>query len=146
LGWPEAEGACAASCRGLTDPLLSYGRASDSAYVLDDPDTEATAARSIWVAGPFHGGKTGDPYRCNLRNVMVFGDYFTGWVRAVAADGRGRVTVDRPLGHLRFASAFAENALGVVYAVTLGVYKNHGADPRGRLYRAVAAAAEASSR
>jgi glucose/arabinose dehydrogenase len=139
LGWPLAEGTCQAGCRGLIDPLLSYDRASDSPYVLDDPETVATTARSIWVAGPLVvADDASDPYACNLRELMLFGDFFTGWVRGAAADASGAVSVDQQLGHLRFASAFAQDERGVLYATSLGVYKNHGMDPRGRLYRAVA--------
>jgi glucose/arabinose dehydrogenase len=142
LGWPLAEGTCQAGCRGLIDPALSYDRASDSPYALDDPQTVATASRAIWVAGPLAvADRASDPYRCNLHGLMLFGDFFTGWVRGVAADESGAVSVDRPLGHLPFASAFAQDGRGVLYAITLGVYKNHGMDPRGRLYRAVAARA-----
>lgn len=143
LGWPQAEGPCQAGCRGLVDPLLGYGREADAGYALDDTETFATAARSIWVAGAFTGdGERGDPYDCNLRGLMLFGDFFTGWVRAAAVDAGGELSVDQPLGHLRFASAFAQDERGTLYATTLGVYKNHGMDPRGRLYRGRAARRE----
>lgn len=140
LGWPQAEGACEAGCRGLVDPLLFYGREPDASYALEDDETFATAARAIWVAGPFTSdGEQGDPYDCNLRGLMLFGDFFTGWVRAAAVDADGALSIDQPLGNLRFASAFAQDERGTLYATSLGVYKNHGMDPRGRLYRAVAA-------
>jgi glucose/arabinose dehydrogenase len=138
LGWPLAEGPCQAACGELTDPLITYGREGDSPYVLDDPDTVATASRSIWVAGPFDAAPDDpDPYACNLRGVMLFGDFFTGWVRAASADEDGVLVADQWLGHLRFASAFTQDARGVIYATTLGIYKVHGTDPRGRLYRAL---------
>ena len=140
LGWPLSEGPCQVACRGLTDPLLSYGREADAPYALEDPETVPTAARSIWVTGPFPGGAEADPYGCNLRHVMLFGDFFTGWVRAAAADDSGVLVVDQAVGHLRFASAFARDQSGTLYATTLGIYKNHGMDPHGRLYRARPAA------
>ena len=139
LGWPQAEGPCQDGCRGLSDPLLSYGRAPDASYAQDDSETFVTAARAIWVAGPFAGDRElGDPYDCNLRDLMLFGDFFTGWVRAAALDPSGALAIDQPLAHLRLASGFAQDARGVLYATTLGIYKNHGMDPRGRIYRAVA--------
>ena len=141
LGWPLAEGPCVDNCDGLKDPLVSYGRETDNRYALEDSQTGPTNARAIWVAGPLASTSESDPYACNLNGLMLFGDYFTGWVRAVAADSAGRVALDRQLGHLVFASAFAQDQSGVLYATTLGVYKDRGTDPRGRLYRAVAARA-----
>jgi glucose/arabinose dehydrogenase len=139
LGWPLAEGTCTASCSELTDPLLAYDRAADHRYALEDPDTNPTFARSIWVAGPLSSALERDPYACNLRGLMLFGDYFTGWVRAASASPDGTLEVDQPLGHLQYASAFAQAEDGTLYATTLGIYKNHGTDVRGRLYRALPA-------
>jgi glucose/arabinose dehydrogenase len=137
LGWPLSEGPCADDCDGLTEPLVSYGRSADERYAAEDPETRPSNGRAIWIAGPFASIADNDPYACNLDGTMLFGDFFTGWVRALRADDQGAVEVDQSVGHLVFVSTAAQDEMGFVYLTTFGNYKGHGTETRGRLYRAV---------
>ncbi|HKY34958.1 MAG TPA: hypothetical protein VJN18_03360, partial [Polyangiaceae bacterium] len=78
----------------------------------------------------------GDPSLGPLQLVILFGDMFAGWVRALQLDASGAVVSDEHIGHLRFATAWAQSPDGYVYGIRFGDYKGHSDDPSARLYRA----------
>jgi hypothetical protein len=141
FGWPIAEGPCrnvgdAALCAGLTEPLLDYPHQNQGRYVEEDPDSFPTNSRAIWVAGPFRVFSKNDPYGGRLDGRFLFGDMFAGWVRALELDEAGELVSDQHVGHLRFATAWAQSPDGYVYGIRFGDYKGHSDDPSVRLYRA----------
>jgi glucose/arabinose dehydrogenase len=139
LGWPTAEGQCMDSCSGLTDPVTSWSRSSSEPYAQEDPATSPSGRRSAWVAGPYQGADT-DRYAGNLDGVMLFGDFFTGWVRGMRVDDSGVVVSDRYLANLPAAASWDVGADGFLYVVTYGSYKNAEAvDPAGHLWRVIPA-------
>jgi glucose/arabinose dehydrogenase len=118
LGWPLHEGECTKECDGLTDPLVSWGRASDEPYAIDDPNTEPVVKRAIWV-GEAYEEPAVDRYYGLLDGMTFFGDFFTGWVRAIQADENDAVVSDRLVGHLPSITAFRLGPDGYLYALTL---------------------------
>jgi glucose/arabinose dehydrogenase len=141
FGWPIAEGPCrnlsdTAICAGLTEPLIDYPHQNQGRYVEEDPDSFPTNSRAIWVAGPFSALPENDPYGGRLDGRFLFGDMFAGWVRALRLDDSAALVSDELIGHLRFATAWAQSPEGYVYGIRFGDYKGHSDDPRVRLYRA----------
>jgi hypothetical protein len=124
LGWDTAEGRCSGDCEGITDPLVTYGRASDEPYVIDDPLTEPNIRRAIWVGQPYYHEQ--DRYYGLFDDAIVFGDYFTGWVRRLEVDQEGQVISDMPVGHLSQVTAWKTGPDGYMYVLTY----------RGDLHRA----------
>lgn len=119
FGWPDYEGPCpAGGCVAAAGPWLSYGRSGSHPFVLDDLRATSSRLRSVWVAPPYRPNGN-DRYRGRWDEVMLFGDAFVGWVRARRVDGSGD---SFPVGHLHFATAFAQGPDGYVYATALGTW------------------------
>jgi hypothetical protein len=82
-----------------------------------------------------------DRYAGKLAGTVLFGDYCAGFVRHGGVDEAGRLTLDRPLGHLANASSFRQHSDGFVYAVTFGRCEvgkaNTGDEAWSRLFRMV---------
>src|SRR5262249_49550400 len=76
FGFPDSEGECTEDCDGVTQPITYYGRSNDDPYAIDDPDTEPSESRTIWVGGPYHTGKEDPHYQCGLNDAVLFGDFF----------------------------------------------------------------------
>lgn len=124
LGWPTAEGRCAESCESLTEPLLTFGRASDEPYVLEDPDTEPATKRAVWL-GVRYEEPAAQRYYGLLDDLVLYGDFFTGWVRGVKVDAQGRIEQDVLLGHLTEVTSVRLGPDGYLYLLTLngGLYR-----------------------
>lgn len=118
FGWAVHEGPCTKNCDGFTDPIAYYGRSGDEPYAADDPDTVPATKRAIWV-GEIYEAPAQDRYCGLMDQVVVFGDLFTGWVRALRADAEGRVTLDQNVGHLTDVTAWRTGPDGYAYALTL---------------------------
>lgn len=119
FGWPDDEGPCpGGACNDTVGPWLSYGRGGSHRFVLDDADATSSRLRSVWVAAPWRDGGGPDPYAGRWRNVMLFGDAFVGYVRGRRVDGGESF----PVGHLHFATGFAQGPDGYVYATALGTW------------------------
>jgi hypothetical protein len=131
FGWATHEGPCTSNCESFTDPIAYYGRSGAEPYAADDPDTVPATKRAIWL-GEIYESPSRDRY-CGLMNeVVVFGDLFTGWVRALRADAAGNVTLNRNIGHRTQVTSWRTGSDGFAYALTLG----------GELYRVELAAVE----
>ena len=106
FGWPDSEGPCEADCEGMIDPWVYYGRSSRHPFVVDDDDASSSRLRSVWV-GPIYSPipNTPDPYRGRWKNVLVFGDAFSGFVRARPIDGS---TNSYPVGHVTYLTGMAQ--------------------------------------
>lgn len=117
FGWDRYEGPCSSDCEGVTNPIASFGRASDEPYVLEDPLTEPATKRAVWV-GQFYDHPT-DRYFGLFTNTVLFGDFFTGWVRRIEADAQGNVVSDVSVGHLTRVTSWKTGNDGYMYALTL---------------------------
>lgn len=123
FGWARSEGPCVADCDGLTQPLTHYGRVSDEPYVIDDPLTEPATKRAIWVGQAYYSDK--DRYFGLFDDAVMFGDFFTGWVRRLEVDETGALIGDRLVGHLTQITSWKTGPDGYMYVVTLpgGFYR-----------------------
>jgi glucose/arabinose dehydrogenase len=118
LGWPLAEGECEEDCADLRDPLIAFGRSSEDPYVAEDPLTEPATKRAVWV-GVTYEAPSVDRYFGLLDGLLLYGDFFTGWVRGVKVDEDGAIDVDRSLGHLVDVTSMRLGPDGYLYALTL---------------------------
>ncbi|HEY6728925.1 MAG TPA: PQQ-dependent sugar dehydrogenase [Polyangiaceae bacterium] len=125
FGWDGAEGPCTVDCDGVTQPLTHYGRLSDEAYVIDDPLTEPVTKRAIWVGEAYHSDQ--DRYFGLFDDAVIFGDFFTGWVRRLEVDEEGTLIGDEAVGHLTQVTSWKIGPDGYMYTTTLP----------GMFYRAV---------
>ena len=120
FGWDACEGPCPEPTDGLSDPLTSWGRANDHPYVLDDPDTELTFRRSVWVGDGRAPGQP-DVYGGRLDDEIFFGDVCTGWVRGATANEAGdALAEDRFVFHLPYVVRWTFGPDGHAYALTFG--------------------------
>ena len=124
FGWPAYEGPCTGAC-AFDDPLTHYGRTLEDRYVLEDPDAASGTGRAVWV-GEVYEAPSRDRYSGLFEGKVVFGDFFTGWVRLLAVDAEGRLSEDVLVGHLPQVTSWHTGPDGYMYALTLS----------GTLYRA----------
>ncbi len=125
FGWGSYEGPCESDCEGFTNPLTSYGRKSDEPYVIDDPKTEPATRRAVWVGEAYSSDQ--DRYYGLFDDAVMFGDFFTGWVRRLEVDKDGKLLSDRLVGHLTEVTSWKTGPDGYMYVLTLG----------GQLHRAL---------
>jgi hypothetical protein len=118
FGWAAHEGPCDADCDGFTDPIAHYGRSGEEPYAADDPDTVPATKRAIWLS-EIYESPSRDRYCGLMDDVVVFGDLFTGWVRALRADQSGEVTLNQSIGHLTDVTAWRTGSDGFAYVLTL---------------------------
>lgn len=127
FGWPRAEGPCATDCEGLTEPFIWFGRESNHPFVVEDPEADASRLRAVYAGLIYRTdapGAENDPYLGRWRDVLVFGDMSTGFIRGarVGLGGGGPSPNTWAVGHLHFATAMAQAPDGSVYATALGTW------------------------
>lgn len=64
-----------------------------------------------------------------LAGKMLFGDFCLGYVHTLAIADAGAAIADTHVGHLAFASGWAQGPDGFVYATTFGSCETGGLDP-----------------
>lgn len=118
FGWPVVEGLCAEDVLGTSpdctlyrDPLVSYSRSNSEPFVRDDRDAAATNKRSVYV-GWIYEPMSDDPYEGRWDDVVVWGDFYVGFVRAALVDDLGN---SWHAGHLQFPTAWGRGPDGYVY-------------------------------
>jgi len=116
FGWDHSEGPCVTDCDGMTEPLAHYGRVSDEPYVLDDPMTVPSTKRAIWVGEAYHSDR--DRYYGLFDDAVIFGDFFTGWVRRLEVDAEGTLVGDELVGHLTQVTSWKTGPDGYMYLTT----------------------------
>ncbi len=132
FGWPDIEGPCD-DCGDTEAPWLAYGRGNSHPFVLDDPRATTSRLRSVWVGGrPHREAGDPDPYAGRWDDVIVFGDAFSGFVRATPVDGGGE---SYPVGHLHFATAMTQGPDGYMYAAALGTWPVDAPTTPSPIYR-----------
>lgn len=117
FGWPSIEGPCG-DCDGHTPPWIHYGR-GPHAFVRDDPDATSAGKRSAWV-GLVYTPTAADPYDGRWNEVLTFGDAFVGYVRGARVDDPAGTSWH--VGHLQYATGWAQGPDGYVYVTALGTW------------------------
>jgi hypothetical protein len=130
FGWAAEEGPCKSSCGDLREPVAWWHHDEVTQYMRDDTDVRNTNGAVSWV-GLEHRSidAAADPYDGELAGKMLFGDFCLGYVRTLAIDDAGAPIADTHVGHLAFASAWAQGPDGFVYATTFGSCETGGLDP-----------------
>ena len=133
FGWPDVEGLCQNECEQYVDPWVHYGRSSRHPFVVDDPLATSARWRSVWVGLVYRPMENvPDPYRQRWRDVIVFGDTFSGFVRARPVDG---ATNSYAVGHVTNVTAMAQGPDGYVYATGLGTWPIDAPMQQSPIYR-----------
>jgi glucose/arabinose dehydrogenase len=131
FGWPLHEGPCAEMCGTSTPPWIAYGRGSSAPFVRADLEATAARKRSAWV-GVVYKPNDADPYRGLWNDTLVFGDMFSGFVRARPVNGE---TASVHVGHLWLATSMAQGPDGYVYATGLGTWPTDAPMRLAPIYR-----------
>ena len=122
-------------CADTIGPWVHYGRGSRDAFVRADADATSARWRSVWVGlayRPMDG--VPDPYRRRWTDVLVFGDTFSGFVRARNLDG---LQPSYHAGHVAHITAMAQGHDGYVYATGLGTWPIDAPMTFSPIYRVV---------
>jgi glucose/arabinose dehydrogenase len=136
FGWPVQDATCTApECSTFREPLITWTRAANHPFLLEDPDTAPTTRRVVWV-GLEYRSTASDPYEGRFTGRLVYGDFCAGWVRAAGVDAEGRLVYDAFAGHLDGVTSWDQAADGFAYVATYG---NCHATPYrpGKVFRAV---------
>jgi hypothetical protein len=117
-GWNVSAGPCTGDC---VSPITYWrGGGNEDAYAADgNAVTSARPGRAVWV-GTQYGNCGNDRYRGAMTGVIVFGDFFTGWVRGMVVDAAGKMTTDKSLGYLTVVSSWTQAPDGYLYVTTYG--------------------------
>jgi hypothetical protein len=100
-----------------TDPTR-YWDHDDPAFVEDDHDG---GGELRFVKVPMLGLRVSDRgYSGRLADVVLYGDFYDGWIRGFRIDDDGTIGDDVPIAHRRHIMAMAETSDGVVWAIELG--------------------------
>jgi hypothetical protein len=118
FGWDTNSGPCTGDC---VSPVTYWrGGGNEDAYSADgNPVSSARPGRAVWV-GTQYGNCGNDRYRGAMTGVIVFGDFFAGWVRGMVVDATGKMTTDKSLGYLTVVSSWAQAPDGYLYVSTYG--------------------------
>ena len=127
FGWPGSSGACAGTC---ATPVTYYRRAQDPYEGQGNEVKEGRQGRAVWV-GTQYGDCGNDRYRGGLTGVVLFGDFYAGWVRGMVLDDAGKMTKDVNMGELGTVSSMTQNDDGYLYVTTLGPYGTAAGDRAG---------------
>jgi len=138
FGWDgNKAGPCSGSC---TSPVTYWrGGGNEDKYAADgNAVTSARAGRAVWV-GTEYGNCGNDRYADSLTGVVLFGDFFAGWVRGTVLDASGKMTTDKSLGYLTVVSSWTQAPDGYLYVTTFGGPYDSADSPKdkGALYRAM---------
>jgi len=118
FGWSISEGPCEGDCEGLSEPVIAIEHGIDK-YVTENPDAVPVQSRVIFVAVSYRD-QGNDPYDGLLSGRTLVGEACTGSLRLLEVDDTGALTLDRHIGHLPSAHAWAQAPDGYVYAVQNG--------------------------
>lgn len=118
FGWSLSEGPCEGDCEGLAQPVIAIEHGIDK-YVTENPDAVPVQSRVIFVAVSYRD-EGNDRYDGLLTGRTVVGEACTGSLRLLEVDDDGALTLDRHVGHLPSAHAWAQAPDGYVYAVQNG--------------------------
>lgn len=118
FGWDLYTGPCAGGCTGAQGPVAYYDRSPRHPLVVQEPSAISSASRAIWV-GQVYEGAAIDRYQGWLTHAIVFGDLFTGSVRALQLDAGGLVVDERAIGFLPYVTQWRVGPDGYIYVLDL---------------------------
>ncbi|MCB9594021.1 MAG: PQQ-dependent sugar dehydrogenase [Sandaracinaceae bacterium] len=120
FGWGLCEGPCDPPMAGLVDPILSWERRDGAhRYFVEDPASEPTNRRVVWVGDVYRAGSD-DRYNGFLDDRVPFGDTCLGWVRGAWADETGAIVYDERWAHQAHITSWEQSPDGYVYVTSFG--------------------------
>jgi len=119
FGWPIAEGKCEKKCDGFTDPVVTYTHADDDPFILEDSLAKPDVSfRAMWV-GIQYDPSVSDRYNGLLNDVLLFGDFYMGWIRGLSISAARPSGDSKRLAHFCTVVSMQQGPDGYVYAATL---------------------------
>ena len=113
-GWPLYEGPTTPF--PFRPPTWGY-RQSDTTFSDEDPEDNSNSAHSIMV-NTFY---MGDAYGGRFDGMLIYSEFFEGWVRAAQPTNTDTVIQDQHIGHLEGLVNLRKNPVdGFLYGVQLG--------------------------
>lgn len=110
FGWPLAEGPVATP--PYTDPVHGYLHA-DSTFEDQDPSpAPGGGPQAIMVGTHYAAGQYGG----QLDGMLLYAEFYEGWVRGLRLDTSGVRVSDQHLGHLEGMTCLRTGADGLLYA------------------------------
>jgi hypothetical protein len=85
---------------------------------VEEPEALDSPSRAIWVGQVYERPST-DRYRGQLSDTVIFGDLFTGSVRALRLDGEGEVVDEQAVGFLPYVTQWRTGPDGYIYVLDL---------------------------
>lgn len=119
FGWDLYTGPCNAGCSGSMSPLVHYDRSSDHSFIVQEPKARLEEGRAVWV-GQIYQNAAVDRYAGLMNDVVAFGDLFTGAIRGLRADPKGKITFHEPIGFLQYITQWRVGPDGYIYVLDLG--------------------------
>jgi len=119
FGWPMHEGNCAPNCGATVGPLVTWDRSPSHPLSLEDPRSPQNSRRVAWV-GPEYRDRGNDRYGGRLTGRVLYGEFCSGWVRAIDAPVDGGAPADNLIAHLESITSWDQGPDGYLYAVTYG--------------------------
>lgn len=134
FGWPAIEGPCD-DCGEHEAPWVHYGRGTSHPWVREDPEATSARLRSAWVGWHYVPNER-DPYGGRWDDVLIFGEFYAGWIRGKRTDGRGATW---HVGHRQYVTSWNQGPDGYVYMVSLGTWPTDAPVAPSVIMRAVLA-------
>lgn len=103
---------------GAYEAPVRYWEHHDPAFVEEDVDGSGELR---FVKVPAVGTRISDQgYGGRLAGVLLYGEFYDGWIRGLTIDDAGTVGDDVAIAHLRHVMSMAETPDGTVWALDLG--------------------------
>lgn len=96
-------------------PVLAYRR-NDTASFKDVPNGSKAGHRSVWV-GVVYDNFSIDRYQGKLKQFLIYGDFYLGFVRGAKLNQQGQVIDDVFLMHLPYLTNLRIGRDGYIYAL-----------------------------
>jgi len=112
FGWPDTEGET--TNPSFTSPIHVRGH-DDTTFSTEDPEDNPTGVISI-IVGVFYDDFQ---YGGSLNNLILYSDFFEGWVRGLKLNSDFEAGTDSHLGHFEGLTSMQIGPNGFIYAVSL---------------------------
>lgn len=122
FGWATHEGPCIEDCDAFLDPSAFYDFDDEHSFITEEPEASGAEKRAIWVSDVYEDPAR-DRYQGLLTGRVLFGDLFTGAIRAVQVtdESMSPPTLEQePVGALLFVTTLKVGPDGYFYALDLG--------------------------
>jgi glucose/arabinose dehydrogenase len=124
FGWSIHDGFVeSSSITNYRNPIVYYNRDDTVAdgFRNEDPEGTKTDYAAVMIGDVYHGNQYGNV----LNDMLLFGDFYDGFIRAVGVDNNGNITdtdgvPGEHIKHQAYVSSMHEGEDGFIYMTTYG--------------------------